>query len=319
MPAVPAVPSVPPAPGGRPVLLVHAGAWDMPEAEREPHRRACAAALAAGWAALEGGAAAVEAVARAIEVLEDDPAVNAGTGSVLTREGWVELDAGLMDGATQQVGALIGLRTARHPIAVARSLLGAEHVLLTGTAAEQAVRAGAHATQPPEAFVTERERARLAAWRADAARRTPGGSFGPRAAVAARPADTVGAVALDLQGRLAAGLSTGGACGKPSGRVGDAPIPGCGYWADEQVAVACTGWGESILRVGLARHAADLARGAGAEPGARTAIAALGQRVQGLGGLILLRRDGTHACAFNTPRMARGWMHAGLAAPVVEA
>ncbi|MFM8979920.1 MAG: isoaspartyl peptidase/L-asparaginase [Planctomycetia bacterium] len=319
------MPAVPAARPSGPVLLVHAGAWDMPEEEREPHRRACAAALAVGWAALRGGAPAVEAVARAIEVLEDDPAVNAGTGSVLTREGWVELDAGLMDGRTQQVGAVIGLRTARHPIAVARSLLGAEHVLLSGAAAEQAVRAGGHATQPPEAFVTQRERARLAAWRADAARRQPGGSFGPApspaaaAAAAARPADTVGALALDLRGQLAAGLSTGGACGKPSGRVGDAPIPACGYWADGEAAAACTGWGESILRVALARRAAELATAAGAEAGARAAIDELGQRVGGLGGLILLRRDGSLACAFNTPRMARGWMHAGLAAPCVEA
>lgn len=310
------------APATRPVLLVHAGAWDLPEAEREPHRRACAAALAAGWAALRAGARAVEAVEQALVVLEDDPAVNAGTGSVLTREGWVELDAGLMDGRTQEVGALIGLREARNPIRVARSLLGAEHVLLTGAAAEQAVRDGGHATQPPGAFVTERERARLAAWRADAARRQPGGAFGPRrtpAPQAARPADTVGAVALDLHGHLAAGLSTGGACGKPSGRVGDAPIPGCGYWADGAAAVACTGWGESILRVGLARRAADLAAAAGAEAAARAAIAELGERVGGLGGLLLLRHDGSLACAFNTPRMARGWMHAGLRAPVVEA
>ncbi len=306
-------------PAARPVLLVHAGAWDMPEAERGPHRAACTAALQAGWAALLRGARAVDAVEQAIAVMEGDAAVNAGTGSVLTREGWVEMDAGIMDGATQQVGALMGLRTACHPIRVARSLLGAEHVLLGGSAAEQAVRDGGHATQAPEAFITARERARLAAWQADAARRAPGGCFGPRAPSGAQPADTVGAVALDMQGRLAAGLSTGGACGKPSGRVGDAPIPGCGYWADEEVAVACTGWGESILRVGLARHAADLARSAGAEAGARGSVSVLAQRVGGLGGLILLRRDGTHACAFNTPRMARGWMQQGMTGPAADA
>jgi beta-aspartyl-peptidase (threonine type) len=294
--------------------MVHAGAWAMPEAEREPHARACAAAVQVGWAALEQGASAVEAVERAIVSLEDDPAVNAGTGSVLTREGWVELDAGIMDGLTLEVGAVIGLRAAKNPIRVARSLLGAEHVLLSGAAAEAAVRAGGFETLPAEAFVTPRERERLAAWRADLQARRPGGAFGTGLL-----GDTVGAVAVDSVGRVAAGLSTGGACGKPSGRVGDAPIPQCGYYADLRLgAVACTGWGESILRVGLARRAAEFAREHGAQDAAWLAIRELEDRVGGRGGLILVGRDGSMGWAFNTPHMALAYQDAEMADPVVR-
>ncbi len=293
----------------RAALMVHAGAWDMPAEEREAHRQACAAALDVGWRRLAAGGSALDAVEQAIVTLEDDPAVNAGQGSVLTREGWVELDAGIMDGVTLEIGAVIGLRTAQNPIRVARSLLGADHVLLSGAAAEAAVRSGGHATLPPEAFVTERVRERLRAWQAAAATRRPG----------AAPADTVGAVAVDALGRIAAGLSTGGACGKPSGRVGDAPIPHCGYFADTRLAgVAVTGWGESILRLGLARRAAELARENGAQDAAWLAIRELEDRVGGRGGLILVARDGSMGWAFNTPVMALGYRDAEMAGPVVR-
>jgi len=302
--------------------MVHAGAWDMPAEEREAHRQACAAALDVGWRRLCAGGSALDAVEQAIVTLEDDPAVNAGQGSVLTREGWVELDAGIMDGLTLEVGAVIGLRTAKNPIRVARSLLGAEHVLLSGAAAEAAVAAGAHATQAPEAFVTERERERLRLWQAAAAARRPGQDFGAPARPAPSnpsPSDTVGAVAVDSLGRIAAGLSTGGACGKPSGRVGDAPIPHCGYFADTRLAgVACTGWGESILRVGLARRAAELTRENSAQDAAWLAIRELEDRVGGRGGLILVARDGSIGWAFNTPAMALGYMDGEMAGPVVR-
>jgi beta-aspartyl-peptidase (threonine type) len=315
--AQPLEPLVDKAKPPRAALMVHAGAWDMPEAEREPHRWACQAAVKAGWAALLSGASAVEAVERAIVALEDDPAVNAGTGSVLTREGWVELDAGIMDGFTLEVGAVIGLRTAKNPIRVARSLLGQEHILLSGAAAEAAARASGAPLQAPEAFVTPRERERLARWLADAHARRPGGAFGTPSP---RPADTVGAVAVDSIGRLAAGLSTGGACGKPSGRVGDAPIPQCGYYADIRLgAVACTGWGESILRVGLARRAAEFARDHGAQDAAWLAIRELEDRVGGRGGLILVGRDGSMGWAFNTPHMALAYIDGEMADPVVRA
>ena len=297
--------------------MVHAGAWDMPLEEREAHRQACAAALDVGWRRLCAGGSALDAVEQAIVTLEDDPAVNAGQGSVLTREGWVELDAGIMDGFTLEVGAVIGLRTAKNPIRVARSLLGAEHVLLSGAAAEAAVTAGAHATQPPEAFVTERERERLRAWLAGFAARRPGQDVGHSSR--SGPSDTVGAVAVDALGRIAAGLSTGGACGKPSGRVGDAPIPHCGYYADTRLAgVASTGWGESILRVGLARRAAELSREHSAQDAAWLAIRELEERVGGRGGLILVARDGSIGWAFNTPAMALGYMDGEMAGPIVR-
>jgi beta-aspartyl-peptidase (threonine type) len=300
----------------RAALLVHAGAWDIPPAERAAHRRACRAALDAGWAALAAGRSALDAVEAAIVTLEDDPEVNAGTGSVLTREGWVELDAGIMCGLTLEVGAVIGLRDAKNPIRVARSLLGADHVLLSGAAADEAVTRGGHARQPLDAFLTPRELERLAAWKADPARQHPGGDFG--AAPRRGPGDTVGAVAVDGIGRIAAGLSTGGMCGKPSGRIGDAPIPHCGYYADIRLAgVCCTGWGESILRAGLARRAAELTRDVSAQDAAWLAIRELQDRVGGLGGLIVVSRDGSLGWAFNTPHMAIGWRDAESDVPMI--
>ena len=303
----------------RPALMVHAGAWNIPPEEREPHARACRAALDAGWAAIERDGSALDAVEAAIVALEDDPAVNAGTGSVLTREGWVELDAGVMCGLTLEVGAAIGLKNVKNPIRLARAIQGSDFVLLSGEAAQQVVRERGIATCPPEAFVTERERRRLAEWKANGGASNPGAYFGAPPRQARGPGDTVGAVAVDGIGRIAAGLSTGGMCGKPSGRIGDAPIPHCGYFADNRLAgVACTGWGEGILRMGLARRTAELARDNNAQDAAWLAIRELQDRIDGKAGVIVIARNGSIGWAFNTPFMALGYRDTETHYPIVK-
>jgi beta-aspartyl-peptidase (threonine type) len=303
----------------RPALMVHAGAWDIPAEEREPHARACRAALDAGWAVLAADGSALDAVETAIATLEDDPAVNAGTGSVLTRDGEVELDAGLMCGLTLDAGAVIGQRTVKNPIRLARAILGSDYVLLSGRSAEEVVRAKHLVTCAPGAFITDRERARLEAWRARGGAANPGGDFGARPRAREGPGDTVGAVAVDGIGRIAAGLSTGGMCGKPSGRIGDAPIPNCGYFADNRLAgVACTGWGEGILRMGLARRTAELARDNGAQDAAWLAIRELQDRIDGKAGVIVISRNGSIGWAFNTPFMALGYRDTETDFPVIK-
>lgn len=302
----------------RPALMVHAGAWDIPPAEREPHRRACRAALDAGWAVLEAQGGALDAVEAAIVALENDPAVNAGTGSVLTREGWPELDAGLMCGLTLEVGAVIGLRNVKNPIRLARAVQGSEHVLLTGEAAQRLARDRGVELVEPSALVTEREKRRLAEWYAQGGAAHPGAAFGAARPEPRGPGDTVGAVAVDGLGRMAAGLSTGGMCGKPSGRIGDAPIPHCGYFADIRLAaVCCTGWGESILRLGLAHRVGELARDHGAQDAAWLGIRELEDRIHGKGGVIVITRNGSLGWAFNTPHMALGYRDTETEGPML--
>ena len=284
-----------------PALIVHAGAWDVPPAERPAHREGVDRAVRAGWDVLRGGGSAVEAVTLAVRTLEDDDAVNAGTGSVLCREGWVELDAALMEGRDLRVGAVACLRDVANPILVAGALLGEDEVFLVGEGA--AAFAAAHGIPrcDPATLVVERERRRLAAW------------------VESRsgPADTVGAVALDGTGCIAAGSSTGGRPGQPSGRVGDAPVPGCGFYADQRVAgVACTGWGEDILRTGLARRAFELARTHAPQDACWLAIRELEGRIRGRGGLVMLTPDGGVGYAFNTGSMPVAWIDGDVGEPV---
>jgi beta-aspartyl-peptidase (threonine type) len=294
--------------GGSPsgsALVVHAGAWAIPTAERDAHMEGCRRAIDAGWRVLLGGGSALEAVVVAVGVMEDDPALNAGTGSVLCAGGWAEMDAGLMDGGALEAGAVASVREARNPILLAREVLRSDHVLLVG---EGAARFGEERGIPrydPARLVTPREVERLAAWRAG---RAP-----------PSPPDTVGAVAVDRSGRLAAGASTGGMVGKRSGRVGDTPIAGCGYFADDRLAAAsCTGEGEAIVRIGLARRAAELARDASAQDAAWLAVREMEDRVSGRGGLILVARDGSLGWAFNTPAMALGYLDSETPDPVVR-
>ena len=265
-----------------PVLLVHGGAGNPAggRVDDEPAVHAALRdALLLGYELLAGGAAALDAAEAAVRSLEDCPLFNAGRGSVLNAEGHVEMDAAVMDGATQQAGACAGVVRVRNPISLARSILEkTPHVLLVG---EGAVRYAADAGldfEDPDWFVTDRERQRQAEH------------------------GTVGAVALDGDGQLAAATSTGGVRGQLHGRVGDTPVIGAGTWSDAHVAVSCTGTGEQFIRVAAAHELSARVRHAGAAlPDAAAAV------VDGLdGGFIALGADGSSAMPFNTALMYRG-------------
>lgn len=305
-------------------MIVHGGAWDIPDELVEDHREACLAAVAAGWAALqaggsagEGGSAALAAVEAAIRVMEDHPSLDAGVGSFLNADGLVTLDAGLMDGTTLEVGSVADVQGIRHPITLARKVVSSPHALLVGAGAERFAWAQGMERCPPACMVVPRE---LERWSATAAAQAHGVPFQARQAFVPRApsvrGDTVGAVALDAAGNLACGTSTGGTPFKLPGRVGDSPLVGCGFYADSQVGGAsCTGWGEGIMRVVWAKTAVDhlnsCSQNNAALATARWSVEYLHARVGGLGGIILLDAQGRPGYAFNTPRMAYAYIQEG--------
>lgn len=257
---------------------------------RAAHVAGCERAAAAGFEILRDGGSALDAVQRAVQVLEDDPLYNAGTGGSLTRAGTLELDAALMDGATLRAGAVCALRPFPSPIAIARRVLDdGQHVLLAAEGA--AAFAREHGFEPSDAMITDKARERLQRWR--------DGQVGEGWA-----GGTVGAVACDGQGHVAAATSTGGTVGKRPGRVGDSPILGAGTWADDETgACSATGVGEAILRVGLARVACEAAA-SDPQAAVRAALARLEARVGGEAGLILVTSDGRVGVARNTETMS---------------
>ncbi len=213
-----------------------------------------------------------------------------------------------MDGSDLSIGAVAAVSRVRRPLRLCQRLLTSEHVLLVGDGAEAYAEAEGLEMCDPDVFVTERELQRWQAWRRDQ-------PVSVRAAFEkpALPGDTVGALALDSNGGMASACSTGGTPGKPPGRVGDSPVPGAGFFVDEAVGGCCsTGWGEGVLRVGMARLAVD-GLAAGLEPmqAADAAVQTLSRRVDGLAGCILLDRSGGAGVAFNTDRMAYAWRGAG--------
>ena len=280
----------------KPAILVHGGAGRIAE---DDVARACAdgclVAARAGHAVLSAGGSALEAVQAAALVLEDDPHFNAGTGAALNLEGEVEHDAMLMDGAGLRAGGVCVLKGYPHPILVARAVLDdGLHVLLAGEGAARFARDHGLTPVPPAQLVTQRalerwHRERDAGW--------------PR-----RPG-TIGAVAVDAAGHVAAATSTGGISGKLPGRVGDTPLPGAGTYADDAAgAASATGFGEGIMRVVMAKVACDrMAEGDDAQRAAEAAVAALG-RVHGEGGIIAVDRAGRLGFAFNSERMSRAWV-----------
>jgi beta-aspartyl-peptidase (threonine type) len=287
------------------VLLVHGGAGDIPDDAVDAHVDGVRAALEAGWGILEGGGSAVDAVEAAIVVMEDDEAFDAGRGSILNQDGRVQLDAMIMDGASLAAGGVGAVETVQNPIRVARAVMErSQQVYFVGEGAERF--AAEHGFGPIDnaELVTSREERRYEEARelvaAGAEIDAPPG--GARAIVQG----TVGAVALDVRGNLAAGTSTGGITNKPVGRVGDSSIVGCGGYADnESAAVSCTGEGEAIMRLVLGKWAVDrVAGGLTPQEAAEGAIGRLGGRLGAVGGLILLDRQGRPGIAFNTPRMA---------------
>jgi L-asparaginase / beta-aspartyl-peptidase len=281
-----------------PVLLVHGGAWDIPDQEVEAHTRGVLRAAKEGYALLSQGCSALDAVEAAVTILEDDQTFDAGRGSFLTADGRVQLDALLMDGATLRAGAVACVERLRNPIQAARLVLErSPHVYLVGAGAEEFARQHGIGLIDNAELVLDRERLRLRAAQARA------GSGGPDQTFSGH--DTVGAVALDSAGNLAAATSTGGTLNKAPGRVGDSSLIGCGGYADNRSAAASlTGWGEPIMKLVLGKWAVDRVALRGPEQSAQDAIAYLHARLQGHGGIILLGPDGRFGISHNTPRMA---------------
>lgn len=291
-------------------IVVHGGAWDIPDEYHAAHINGCNVAATIGWQILRSGGSALEAVEAALRELEDDPTFDAGRGSVLTAAGTVELDAGLMDGATLKIGAVAAIQHYAHPITIARRVLEqTDHHLLVGAGAEAFAAAQGFEAIDGRTLIVERELRAFDEFRAG--RRTAAAEF---VRDDTQRHDTVGVIALDAHGSLAAGNSTGGVSFSLPGRVGDAPLAGVGYYADNQWgAVACTGWGEHIMRVGLALRAiAYLEGGHSADEAARSAVDLLRDRVQGHAGLIVLDREGRVGVAHSTRNIAHAYRRSGM-------
>lgn len=283
-----------------PSIIVHGGAGADPREERPELAAGMRAAALAGWRFLVQGGRALDAVEAAVRVLEDHPRFNAGHGSVLTSAGTVEMDASIMEGDALRCGAVGAVSRVANPIVLARHVLDDQrHVLLVADGAHRFAREVGLPECDPASLVTERQRARLAQCR-----------FG---------GGTVGAVALDSRGTVAAATSTGGLPGKRLGRVGDSAIVGAGTYADSTIGgVSCTGSGEAIIRVTLARRALEYLKEAG-EPdyAARVATDLLVQEGQGAGGLVLIDWRGRMGFAHWTPLMPVAWMTPGVGEPVM--
>jgi isoaspartyl peptidase/L-asparaginase-like protein (Ntn-hydrolase superfamily) len=270
-----------------PVLLVHGGAGNPRggQLDDEPaHHDALRAALLAGYELLAAGGPALDAAEAAVRSLEDSALFNAGRGSVLTAEGRVEMDAAVMDGASREAGACASVTSVRHPVTLARAIMEkTPHTLLVADGAERYAADAGLELEDPSWFITDRERERHS--RAD----EPG---------------TVGAVAFDSNGEMAAATSTGGTRGQLPGRVGDTPVIGAGTWADDHVAVSCTGTGERFIRAALAHELSARVRYTG-DPVPDAAEVVIGG-LTGEGGLIVVGKDGSCAMPFNTALMYRG-------------
>lgn len=285
-------------------IAIHGGAGTMDRDKMTPqqqadYKAALQAALDAGADVLRKGGSAMDAVKAAIIPMEDDPKFNAGRGAVFTWEGRNELDASIMDGRDRSAGAITGVTTVKNPILLADTVrTGSPHVFLMGEGAEQFAAEKGFAVTPPEYFATEARRQALERMKArQLSALDVDHKFG-----------TVGAVALDSEGNLAAGTSTGGMTGKRWGRIGDAPIIGAGTYADNRsCAVSATGWGEYFIRVGVAHEICARLR-AGDIPAQQVSDDVMAEVAQlgGDGGVILVTPTGEAVFSFNTQGMYRG-------------
>ncbi len=297
-----------------PVLVVHGGAWAMPDDMVDAHLQGVINALAAGWRELERGGAALDAAEEAVVIMEDDETFDAGRGSFLNRDGKVQLDALIMDGSTLRTGGVGCVERLRNPVRAARKILSeSPHVYFVAEGAERFAAEHGIALCKNEDLIIPREVERLRAYQA-AQRDTQQGEtkydgndlFAPSSHDVTISHDTVGAVALDRNGNIAAATSTGGTLNKAPGRLGDSSLIGCGCYANnESAAVSTTGWGEPIMKLVLAKWTADrIQAGNLPEWSAQEAMNYLKQRLNGHGGIIVLDPQGHIGIAHNTPRMA---------------
>ncbi|HEY8087134.1 MAG TPA: isoaspartyl peptidase/L-asparaginase [Polyangiaceae bacterium] len=280
-------------------VLVHGGAGDVPHEKIARHVDGCRTAAQAAEEVLRGGGSALDAVEKAVLAMEDDPSFNAGTGACLNAEGLIELDAAIMEGSRLRAGAVCALPPFLHPVAIARAALeDGEHVLYAAEGAARFAEAHGFTRSTVEAMTTEVARARWEAVRNKTGHHGWAGG-------------TVGAVARDANGVVAAATSTGGRIFKRAGRVGDSPVLGAGNYADDDGgACSMTGDGEAVMRLCLAKAAVDLLRARShPEEAARAAIRQMATRLGGTGGIILVDRTGRLGFARNTRTMT--WAAAG--------
>ena len=283
-------------------LAIHGGAGAIARADMTPRhaarfRNALNAALAAGWRVLSDGGASIEAVCAAVMAMEDDPLFNAGRGAALNAAGETELDASIMDGATLKAGAVAAIRHAKNPVLVARAIMDkTPYVMLTSAAADRFARECGFAVMPADYFRT---------WKSEVALERV------RFRQSAKESDrhgTVGAVARDRLGHLAAATSTGGYTNKMAGRVGDSALIGAGTYADDTTcAVSCTGHGETFMRAAVAYDIAARMRygGQSLQQAVNASLRTVGQ-LGATGGVIAIDRRGTIAVKFNSGGMYRG-------------
>ncbi|XP_017580064.1 isoaspartyl peptidase/L-asparaginase [Pygocentrus nattereri] len=285
----------------KPVIVVHGGAWAIPDTLAEASVAGVKAAALAGSEVLKRGGRALDAVEAAVRMMEDDLVFDAGHGAVLNTDGEVELDAIIMEGETLAAGAVSSVRNIGNPVSLARAVMEkTDHVMLTGRGANLFAESIGVPTLPTDALVTEEERKE---WEHRYKRYTVGvkelfnSQWGH---------DTVGAVALDSFGNVACATSTGGIRNKMVGRVGDSPVIGSGGYADNKTgAVSCTGHGESILKVTLARLILfHMDQGRTASEAAKSSLQFMRKRVQGCGGAIVVSPKGDWSATFTTERMA---------------
>jgi beta-aspartyl-peptidase (threonine type) len=293
-----------------PVLVVHGGAWAIPDDMVEAHLNGVRNASAAGWRVLERGGSALDAVEEAVVVLEDDETFDAGRGAFLNRDGKVQLDAFIMDGSTLRGGGVGCVERLRNPVRAARKILSdSPHVYFVAEGAERFAAEHGITLCRNEDLIIPREVERLRAYQAQASNSSSNDGndlFAPAIANDMLSHDTVGAVALDRDGNISASTSTGGTLNKAPGRLGDSSLIGCGCYADNLTAAASTtGWGEPIMKLVLAKWAADrVESGSLPEWVATEAMNYLQQRLNGHGGIILLDAESRFGIAHNTPRMA---------------
>ena len=282
-------------------MLVHGGAWAIPKDVVEAHLHGVEAAASQGWQVLQRGRSCLDAVEAAVVAMEEDETFDAGRGSFLNMDGRVQLDALIMDGATLRAGGVGCVEHIRNPIRAAKKVLTeSPHVYFVGTGAEQFAQQHGIELCPNEELIIEREVLRLREAKKQGYLEMPD-EFGPM-----RSHDTVGAVALDREGNIAAATSTGGTLNKAPGRVGDSSLIGCGCYADNRsAAVSTTGWGEPMMKLVLSKWAADRVEdGLAPQEAAQRALYYLKKRLNGHGGMILVDRKGRIGIAHNTPRMA---------------
>ena len=309
-----------------PVIAIHGGAGTLSRAhisaeQERAYHAALQQVLLAGQAVLAQGGTAMEAVCEAVRLLEDCPLFNAGHGAVFTAEATHELDAAVMDGTTLAAGAVAGVSRIRNPVQAARAVMqNGQHVLMVAEGAERMAQEAGLATVEPSYFSTPARHAQLLAAQARQAGvvldHDGAAALAGRAIDEGRKMGTVGAVALDAHGHLAAATSTGGMTNKLPGRLGDSPLIGCGTYADDRTAaVSCTGHGESFIRVAAAHDVcARMAYGgASLEAATHAVVHEALPAVQGTGGLIAVDRQGNVCLSFNTEGMYRGLARVGQA------